>query len=288
VRFDVRVSLIDWGLDAQGVFRDTTINRPLNVGITITPTAALLDPGTQASFQATVTGVSNTAVTWTATGGTFTIAGNTLNYTAGSTPGTYHVTARSVANPSKTVTAQIEIVGQTVVYSNDFSTAINPGWSHQGIQVSPTGQRYLGDFQRETVNLSLNALATHSKVEVEFDFYTISDWEGSAPESAGGIDIITFLGDGQTLLVTTFSTKQGFLQAFPGSYPGALNAPMTGATAIASLGFPGSPGDATYRLKFTVPHTAPNFIFSIVGALHLAGPTGERFGIDNVRVKIIH
>jgi hypothetical protein len=199
------------------------------------------------------------------------------------------VTARSVANPDRSATARIDIVSESVVYVTDFTGSVDLVWSHPTISTSPSGQRYLGDFQQETVNLNLTALAAHSQVEIEFDFYTISDWEGSASPQQGGTDIITFKADGQTLFTTTFSTKPGFQQAFPGSYPGALNAPMAGATSIATLGFPGSgyTGDATYRLKFTVPHTGANFTFSIVGAIDLAGPTGERWGIDNVRVKII-
>ena len=61
-------------------------------------------------FQATVTGTSNTAVTWTvmeASGGSVNASGL---YTAPGTPGTYHVVATSQADSSKsdTATATVE------------------------------------------------------------------------------------------------------------------------------------------------------------------------------------
>jgi hypothetical protein len=76
--------------------------------MTITPSTASLAGGATQQFDATVTGLSNTSVSWTATGGTITSNGF---YTAGSTPGTYQVTATSSAQPSLTATAVVQIAG---------------------------------------------------------------------------------------------------------------------------------------------------------------------------------
>jgi hypothetical protein len=91
--------------------RDTTYEQPYG-HVTITPTAAILDPGAQAQFTATVTGLAGSAVTWSATGGTRASTGNSTIYTAGSTPGTYDVTATSVSDPTQKATARIEIVSR--------------------------------------------------------------------------------------------------------------------------------------------------------------------------------
>jgi hypothetical protein len=94
------------------VQRDTTYEQPYG-HVSLTPTAAILDPGAQAQFTATVTGLGSTAVDWTATGGTRADAGNITTYTAGGVPGTYEVTATSRADPTQKATARIEIVART-------------------------------------------------------------------------------------------------------------------------------------------------------------------------------
>lgn len=74
--------------------------------VTINPAAAVLSTGGTAQFFAAVSGATNTGVTWTATGGTITPSGL---YTAGSTPGTYTVTARSVEVPTALASASVTI-----------------------------------------------------------------------------------------------------------------------------------------------------------------------------------
>ncbi|MBI3486753.1 MAG: hypothetical protein HY014_01115, partial [Acidobacteria bacterium] len=79
-----------------------TVNAaPAAVSVAISPaTASVLVNGTQA-FTATVTGSSNTAVTWkvSETGGGAVSASGL--YTAPATAGTYHVVATSAADPSR-------------------------------------------------------------------------------------------------------------------------------------------------------------------------------------------
>ena len=79
-------------------------------GVVITPSSATLLPGSQRSFSAKVNGNADQSVTWTitegASGGTVTPAGM---YTAPMTKGTYHLVAKSDADPSKSATAQITV-----------------------------------------------------------------------------------------------------------------------------------------------------------------------------------
>ncbi len=82
---------------------------PAPIVVTVAPTtASILTGGTQ-TFTATVTGTTDTAVTWSvqeASGGSVNASGL---YTAPGTPGTYHVVATSHASTSKTATATVTV-----------------------------------------------------------------------------------------------------------------------------------------------------------------------------------
>jgi hypothetical protein len=80
------------------------------VSVSITPPSATLAPGGNQQFTATVTGTSNTALTWTATGGAVSAAGV---YTAGAAAGTFTVTARSVQDSTKSASASIVVTNAT-------------------------------------------------------------------------------------------------------------------------------------------------------------------------------
>jgi Galactose oxidase, central domain len=102
----------------------TVVVGPLS--ISISPSAALVGPSTARTFVASVTGSSNTDVTWNvleATGGTITKAGF---YTAPIALGTYHVVATSVADTSKNATAAVTVV------SSGFSTPTGSMHSARG------------------------------------------------------------------------------------------------------------------------------------------------------------
>jgi hypothetical protein len=90
---------------------------PSQIAISIAPTAANLLVRSNTAFTATVTGSSNTAVTFSImegnTGGQITATGS---YVAPVIPGTYHVRVTSVADSSKTAEA--------VVTVNDYANAI--------------------------------------------------------------------------------------------------------------------------------------------------------------------
>ena len=82
------------------------------ITITISPTTATVSIAETEQFTATVVGSTNTAVTWSATGGT--IDNNGL-FTAGNTAGTFEVKAVSVADTSKSATAVVTVANATVV-----------------------------------------------------------------------------------------------------------------------------------------------------------------------------
>jgi pimeloyl-ACP methyl ester carboxylesterase len=79
------------------------------VKVMISPTSVTLAPGDIQQFKATVTGTSNTAVTWSATDGTISGSGKTITYTAPDTEETASITAKSVEDPAALAKAKINV-----------------------------------------------------------------------------------------------------------------------------------------------------------------------------------
>lgn len=93
------------------------------VTITLSPPTVEVPIRGQQLFFASVGGTSNQAVTWTIQEGS---AGGTMTdniYTAPDTAGTYHVIATSVADPTKSATATVNVVERPAVSLNR-STAL--------------------------------------------------------------------------------------------------------------------------------------------------------------------
>jgi hypothetical protein len=83
-----------------------TVTAPATVSVSVSPASATLVTGGRQQFTATVSGASNTNVTWAATGGTISSTGL---YTAPATPGSYTATATSVADTTKSASASISV-----------------------------------------------------------------------------------------------------------------------------------------------------------------------------------
>jgi len=87
------------------------------VGVTLTPGPTTLPIGTALSFTATVTGTTNTAVTWSvdaiaggnSTVGTITGTGNTVTYTAPASSGSHTVLATSAADTSRSASTLVTV-----------------------------------------------------------------------------------------------------------------------------------------------------------------------------------
>lgn len=91
------------------------------VTVTVEPKVATVEAGAQLPLSATVTGSSVTAVTWTvvegAAGGSVTADGL---YTAPRGTGTFHVVARSVADPATSAQAAVTVLEPTWVDPKDY------------------------------------------------------------------------------------------------------------------------------------------------------------------------
>jgi hypothetical protein len=192
-------------------------------------------------------------------------------------------------------------------YVNDFAANAD-GWSAGQLSNAPSGESFLGEFNNETVTLTVTDLPTHTQVTVEFDLYVIRSWDGNqtqisesfSPEEqrirAGAVTFSPALADarigpdffrvhsgGATLLDATFSNWPGGTQ----NYPTVNAAAQTGAIAVNSLGyfFQSMPMDAVYRIRLTFEHSNPTVVLDFTGS-SLQPIEDESWGIDNVRVWV--
>lgn len=107
-----------------------TVSQPTQVSVSVSPGTASLQAGGQQQFTALISGTSNTAVTWTASGGTITTSGL---YTAPAAAGTYTVTALSAGSSSTSASATVSVSApQTVSISiSPPSLAMPEKWQQQ-------------------------------------------------------------------------------------------------------------------------------------------------------------
>lgn len=81
-----------------------------NIKVTVAPEEVTLPPNGETDFTATVTGASDTTVTWSATGGQITATGH---YTAPLAPDVYYVTATSKEDSKAYGRAKVTVSGST-------------------------------------------------------------------------------------------------------------------------------------------------------------------------------
>lgn len=96
------------------------------VAVSVSPGSIELSPGMSKKLTAVVTGTANTGVTWAvleANGGTVAADGT---YTAPNAEGTFHVVATSVADPTKSGSAEVVVLALSIL-SSARRTLWNPG-----------------------------------------------------------------------------------------------------------------------------------------------------------------
>lgn len=154
-----------------------TVTPPPPHVVTVTPSSASVLAGGTYTFAATVTGTTageSTAVTWSVPVGAGTINSTTGAYVAPATPGTYVVTATSVATPSGTATATVTV------------TAPPPPPPAVAIAISPTTATLDACTSRiftATVSNSSNAAVTWTVLDAGGG--TVTNGNYVAPTTAG-------------------------------------------------------------------------------------------------------
>jgi hypothetical protein len=160
---------------------NVTINTSVIVGITVTPALTSLNPGDTRTFTAIGTlstgGTTSVTVVWSATGGSITSTGT---YTAGSTPGGFHVVATEQTQ-GVTDTAAV-----TIAAPANSTIMLQPGTTYQTMvgweATAQIGQHEFPNFrnsQTEVLDRTVNELGIN-RVRLEFragnensaDYYT--------------------------------------------------------------------------------------------------------------------
>jgi hypothetical protein len=110
-----------------------TVVVPSAVAVSLTPSPATVYACQTVQFTPHVTNATNAAVTWSIQEGT---AGGAVSatglYTAPSTPGTYHVVATSVQDPTRTAVVAVTVSQHVLsVAVSPASVTLSPGQSQQ-------------------------------------------------------------------------------------------------------------------------------------------------------------
>jgi hypothetical protein len=98
---------------------------PAGISVSVTPNPGTVSSGSSLQFKAGVTGTTNTAVTWTSSAGS--ITGGLLTAPVVSAPTALTVTATSVADPTKSASAQVTVTPGTTNPSPVQAIAIDCG-----------------------------------------------------------------------------------------------------------------------------------------------------------------
>jgi hypothetical protein len=136
----------------KSAFATVTVTKPqAGVIVTINPQSVSLQGGAQQQFTATVTGTSNTSVTWFANSGSITSTGL---YTAPSSVGSDTVTATSVADSTKSASANVSVTSSVVTVTISPTSVNLPMNGIQQFAASVTG----------TVNTAVTWSATQGNI----------------------------------------------------------------------------------------------------------------------------
>jgi hypothetical protein len=114
------------------------------VTVSVTPSSASVQTGGSQQFSASVTGTTNTGVTWSATGGTISSSGL---FTAGAAAGAFAVTATSMANSSKSAQVPVMLTSPAApVPAGTAASITKDGITWTFSQAVPVGQFVNGDY----------------------------------------------------------------------------------------------------------------------------------------------
>ena len=166
-----------------------TVSQPTQVSISVSPGTASLQAGEQQQFTAMISGTSNTAVTWTASGGAITTSGL---YTAPAAAGTYTVKAVSSANSSASASAMVSVSAvQTVSISISPTSLTMPEKWQQQFSATVSGSASTGvtwTVSKGTGTITQSGLYTAPQT-VETDVVTATSQADSTKSATATITV---------------------------------------------------------------------------------------------------
>ncbi len=234
------------------------------VAVSVSPSTVTVNPGATQTFAAVVTGSTNTSVTWSATGGSITSAGV---FTAPATKGTYTITAKSVADTTKTATATVTV---------PITVAVAPGTT----TVNPGGTQTFAATVKGTTNTAVTWAASGGSISSSGVFtapnaagtYTITA-KSSADTTRTGTATVT-VPVSVAVSPTAATVNPGMTQAFTATVKGSTNTAVTWAA---------SGGTITSGGVFTAPTTAGTYT---VTAKSSADPTKTAVATVTVPIAV--
>jgi hypothetical protein len=217
--------------------------------------------------------------------------------------------------------------GTKVVFEDNFDEAPKGAWSQTKTETTPNGKtKFLGQFESDTVKLTLKDLPPHKIARIDFDLFIINTWEGLDLSDGNGPDLLTiyhgeeepgkqpnspnarsaindmiFGSNSTVLLFAAFSNlddrKQSFTcekgaYAAPFCYFGREERATYGAAEVASLGFKKAGcyrcTDSVYKIKRVFAHDKSQLTLNFVGQLRerIKEAGNEGWGLDNVRIEV--
>ena len=198
-----------------------------SVSVSVSPASASLQAGQQTQFAATVNGATNTAVTWTASGGTVTSGGQ---YTAPSVAGNCMVTATSVADPSKSASAVV-----TVSQPSQISISISPVSASVQSGAQQQFTAYLSNTSNTAVTwsasggtITTSGLLTAPSATGTYTVTAVSVADGTKTASAT-VSVSVPQAIAVSISPTTVAMPEKWTQQFSATVSGSSNTAVTWA-----------------------------------------------------------
>lgn len=276
--YTVKLTVTDnLGLTASAS-KTVTVSAPQqSVAVTISPTTATVSSGATKQFTDGVTGSTNTAVKWTASGGTISTSGLFTAPTVTSTT-TFSVTATSVADPTKSASATVTVQppapsvsisispttatvssGGTKQFTDTVTGSTNTGanWTASGGTVSTTGFFTAPSVtSATTITVTVTSIADPTKsasatvtVQPPAQAVAISISPATATVSSGGTIQFTDTVSGSSDTAVNWATSGGTI-----STGGLFTAPSVTSTTtitvtITSVADPTKSASATVTVQ---------------------------------------
>jgi hypothetical protein len=268
-----------------------TIMAAAAVLLTISPTSAVVPTSGSQFFTASVSGTSNTAVEWSVTGagctgsacGTIASSGSSAVYLAppvAPDPATVSVTATSVADPTKSASADVTVVPVVVVTVDPAGASVPVGLTQQfAASVTGTSNTAVtwsvagsGCSGTACGTISASGLYTAPAAVPSPATVTVTATSAADPTKSASADVTV----APTVVVTvdpaSASVSVGLTQQFTASVTGTSNTAVTW-----SVGGSGCSGTACGTISasglYTAPAAVPSPATVTVTATSAADPT---------------
>jgi hypothetical protein len=265
------------GVGCSGIPKPGTTSRSGSIAVQLSQTAVTLAPGAQQQFTATVTGTTNTSVSWSVdgtSGGSASLGtiDSTGLYKAPAQSGTHVITAASVADSTKSASATVTVKGDITVspatvtieaYATQQFSATESGqanasvnWSVDGVA---GGNSTVGTIDSSGLYTAPSQSGTHSVVATNA---TNSTDSASAP-----VTVFTFgISPNSGVLVAPSATQQ-FTATIQGLSDTAVSWSVDGV---------GGGNSSVGTISTAGLYTAPNAIGShTIGATSVAEPSSS-------------